>query len=194
MAHRYYNITTCVANRKLCFEALRKKIEMVKWEHEHGLITNFESGLSQEIKELLENHIVRVSDEASALLQDGTIWAEWFKQSADFAEKSAAIKQAITSNEPINYGTWKYFNKDKVTWDHTVPTTVLVNRIIKLYDEGLLSVEAYSELVEKYGFVTLITKKENEALNKEHLRQSMPEGWEFGLDADPFCRYRVFCK
>lgn len=37
MAHRYYNIPTCLKVRGLCFEALEMKIKMVKWEWDNKL-------------------------------------------------------------------------------------------------------------------------------------------------------------
>lgn len=190
MAHRYYNIPTCL-NRRLCFEALEKKIEMVTWELKIGLITNYQSGLSQEIKELLENHHVRVSKEAHIMLENDLIWQDWFKNSKDFKQKSSEIKEHIQDKIPFSYGIWKYLDKKKVTWDHTVPTTVLVNRIIELYKTNSLKYETYSKLVEKYGFVTIITKeKEDGKLNEKGYRQKMPEDWQFGPNADPFARYK----
>lgn len=154
------------------------------------LITNYQSGLSQEIKELLENHYVRLSKEAYKKLEDGSIWHEGFKISKNFKSKSDEIKDYILNNKPFPYGIWKYLAKDKVTWDHTVPTTVLVNQIIELDKNNFLKLNTYSDLVEKYGFVTIITTEEDGKLNEAGYRQKMPEVWQFGPNADLFARYK----
>lgn len=190
MAQRNYNIQTCSSDRRLCYEAVLKKIEMVKWENENNLIRHYKSGLSQEIKELLENYRVRVSDSANALLQDDSIWTEAFRNSNAFNQKSKEIKDIIKTGSPVSFGFWKYLNKNEVTWDHTVPTSVLVDRIIELDNAGNLSFESFSDLVEKYGFVTIITIEENDKLNENGLRQKMPDGWSFDSEADAYARYK----
>ena len=163
---------------------------MVKWENENNLLSNYKSGLSQEIKELLENYRVRVSDSAKSLLQDGSIWTDDFKSSRTYIHKSQEIKDIIKNERPVSFGFWKYLNKEKVTWDHTVPTSVLVDRIIELDNAGNLSFESFSDLVEKYGFVTIITIEENDKLNENGLRQKMPDGWSFDSEADAYARYK----
>lgn len=162
---------------------------MVDWEVRNGLVKDRKFALSQEIKELLENYHIKISIEAMEKVHDGSIWTDKFRNSKDFNDVSQKIIDTIQGEGIFTYGMWKYFNKQKIRWDHTVPTSVIIDKILRLYDSKSLTFEAFSSIVEDAGFITIITKEEDDALNGLGLRQKMPDDWELNGANNAFARY-----
>lgn len=189
MAHRYYCVETCALRKDICYKAVLIKIEMVDWEVRNGLVKDRKFALSQEIKELLENYHIKISIKAMDIVHDRSIWTDKFRNSKDFNEVSQKIIDTIRSKGIFTYGIWKYFNKQKIRWDHTVPTSVIIDKILSLYDSKSLTFEAFSSIVQDAGFITIITEDEDKKLNELGLRQKMPADWDLNGATNAFARY-----
>ena len=189
MAQRNYSIQTAAVNKTICYEALLKKIDMVYWEKCVGLVENVNSALSQEIKELLENYHVKVSKEAMTKFNLGTAWTVSFRNSKNFNAVSTKIMNTIQSGGIFTSGIWRYLDKGEVRWEHSVPTTILVEEIIEMNNSGALNYNSFVNLVDKYGFVSIITADEDLRLNSAGLRQKMPSNWSIKNNDPAFARY-----
>ena len=162
---------------------------MVDWEVNNGLVKDRKSALSQEIKELLENYHIKISNEAMEKVRDGSIWTDKFRKSKNFNDVSQTIIDTILGDGIFTYGIWKYFNKQEIRWDHTVPTSVMIDKILSLYYSKSLTFETFSSMVQDAGFITIITENEDKELNKFGLRQKMPDDWDLNGANNAFARY-----
>lgn len=189
MAQRNYSIQMAAVDKKVCYDALLKKIDMVYWEKSVSLVENVNRALSQEIKELLENYHVKVSKEAMTKFNLGTAWTDAFRNSKNFSTVSTQILNTIQSGGVFTYGIWRYIDKSKVRWEHSVPTAILVEEIIQMNNDGSLDYNSFVNLVDNYGFVSIITTEEDDKLNEAGHRQKMPTGWNIKNNDPAFARY-----
>lgn len=140
-----------------------------------------ENDLSYFIKVLLENGIVRISEEAFRLSAGGKdLWkgetpAQWI----DYIDRMLkGIPQTDYLQEKID--------RSKYAWEHIVPTKVLIEEVKSLYVSKKLTQKKLSSIIDNYGVVCIVTKSEDKKLGKK-LRYKMPAGWKFGDSA--LCRY-----
>jgi hypothetical protein len=133
------------------------------------------------IKVLLENGIVRISEEAYRLSAGGkNLWkgespAQWI----DF------IHRMLNGMPQTDYLQEK-IDRSKYAWEHIAPTKVLIEEVKSLYVSKKLNLKKLSLIIDDYGTVCVITKSEDKKLGKK-LRYKMPAGWKFGDSA--LCRY-----
>ena len=78
-------------------------------------------------------------------------------------------------------------DRSKYSWEHIVPTKVLIDEVKSLYASKKLTQRALRSIIDKYGTVCIISKSEDDKLTKNKLRSKMPPGWKFGDSA--FSRY-----
>jgi hypothetical protein len=72
-----------------------------------------------------------------------------------------------------------------VVCDHAVPFRILQRELLSLTDVTLITVR---RVLDKYGALALITKKEESQLNKSGYRSKMPDDWD---GVDPLARYKA---
>ena len=83
-------------------------------------------------------------------------------------------------------GSINYENgKGQIIYDHAIPF-VLLQR--KLLDGGFSTRADLMDLLQRYCVACLITKQEDDALNKAGLMRKMPEGWD---EVDCLARYHA---
>ncbi len=70
------------------------------------------------------------------------------------------------------------------TYEHAVPAGIVRARLLEIEP----TLNAVQQLLKSSGPVAMILRSEDEKLNKNGLRQKMPENWEWG--ADPLARYQ----
>ena len=73
---------------------------------------------------------------------------------------------------------------ERLVKDHSVPVAVIRDILISQKNIGFINIE--DTLVRNYR-LGVITKGDDEKLNKQGLRSKMPDGWKDG--DDPFARY-----
>lgn len=61
-----------------------------------------------------------------------------------------------------------------LVWEHTIPTKVIVEYALYLYLENRFNVEDFCRVRDTYGTTCIVTKKEDEKISGEHLKQSLP--------------------
>ena len=138
------------------------------------------------LKVLLENGIVCISKEAySQYKRNNVLWKSDIPK--HFNDKEA-LKCILTQRKQTKNIKTRV-NRSNVSWEHVVPTKVLVDKLLELDKSGTLSDKKIEEMIEKYGYVCLVTKDENRKLDKNKFREKMPQGWKYGDDA--FARYKA---
>lgn len=71
--------------------------------------------------------------------------------------------------------------------DHAIPISLFIKKFDKIPTDKMISVSALIELSKKYSIMVLITKDEDNELNKNNLRKLMPSNWD---GSDEFARYK----
>ncbi len=134
------------------------------------------------IKVLLENGIVRISEEAYHLSNNGKdLWKE--KTPSKWSDY---VDRMLKGMPQIDYLQEK-IDRCKYSWEHIVPAKVLIDEVKSFYASKKFTQEALSFIIDKYGAVCIVSKSEDDKLTKNKLRSKMPTGWEFGDSA--FSRY-----
>ena len=138
------------------------------------------------LKVLLENGKVCISKEAYSQYKDkGVLWNPRLPRKFDTKD---ALNRMLKQQKQ-NHHLQTRLDRGNVSWEHVVPTNVLVDKLLELDESGTLSDKEIEEMIEKYGYVCLVTKDENRKLDKNKLREKMPQGWNYGNDA--FDRYKA---
>lgn len=134
------------------------------------------------IKVLLENGIVRISEEAYRHSAGGKdLWKE--KTPAKWIYYVDKLLKGIPQSDYLQ----EKIDRSKYSWEHIVPTKVLIDEVKNLYVSKKLTQKKLSSIIEKYGTVCVVTKSEDKKLVSNKLRFTMPAGWKFGDPA--LCRY-----
>lgn len=131
------------------------------------------------IKNALTNRIY-VSKEVKAL---------WNKQWCNTNKRQKEIWNQICQN---GYADDKCMDIRKYTggyrFEHIVPSNVFIDRLIQLASNQQLDFNRFEQIRSKIN-VCIITKKENDKLDKNGFRQKMPNGIDFET-GDEFARYK----
>jgi len=149
------------------------------------------------LKRMLENLKVYISEEAyqsaSNNGKDNALPNLWKKKGepknqTDLALKISTGKRldtyiggSLTSSQKKEHKDSKAF----FVWEHVVPTSCFVEHLKNLDN---LTQDNLNALIEKYGNVCIVTKREDSLLN-ENLKDKMPDGWDWGEKDDPWARY-----
>lgn len=75
--------------------------------------------------------------------------------------------------------------KGELVYDHAVPFVLLQKHLLSL---SPVTVDGVESVLAKYGTTVLITKEENDHLNKSGYGRSMPADWD---SSDPLARYKA---
>lgn len=134
------------------------------------------------VKVLLENGIVRISEEAYRSSNSGK--ELWKKKTP--SKWSCYVSRMLKGVEQTDYLQEK-IARSKYPWEHIVPTKVLLDEVKRLYASKKFTQKALRSIIDKYGTVCVISKSEDDKLTKNKLRSKMPPGWKFGDSA--FSRY-----
>lgn len=70
--------------------------------------------------------------------------------------------------------------------EHVVPRVVITRHLI---EQRIVNVDEIAIALNVHCLAAVVTKSDDEELNSYHLRESMPDGWQWG--DDPWARYRV---
>ena len=141
-----------------------------------------DNDLTYFVKVLLENGIVRISEEAYRLSKSGEdLW-----KGAKPSKWSDYVSRMLKGMPQTDYLQEK-IDRSKYSWEHIVPANVLIDEVKSLFASKKLTQKALSSIIEKYGTVCIVSKSENNKLTKNKLRSKMPTGWKFGDSA--FSRY-----
>lgn len=103
------------------------------------------------------------------------------QKNGSFDEKFLEIRKWLGS---------KYSN-GSLYFEHIIPAKVYIDELIDAYTNNRFDIN-YFRWFRKQIYVCIVTKAENDCLNKNHLRESMPKSssgvvWKFGNN--PFARY-----
>lgn len=134
------------------------------------------------VKVLLENGIVRISEEAYLQSNGGK---DLWKKKTPF-NWSDCISRMLKGVPQTDYLQEK-LDRSKYSWEHIVPAKVLIDEVKSLYASKKFTQKALSSIIDKYGTICIVTKSEDDKLTKNKLRSKMPTGWKFGDSA--FSRY-----
>lgn len=74
-----------------------------------------------------------------------------------------------------------------LSYEHTIPTSLYIDRLLLLYKRGGLTVQIFRELISKVN-VCYMLNIERTIIDKRY-RTQMPCGWQW--DGDPFARYKA---
>lgn len=128
------------------------------------------------VKVLLENGVVCISEKAYLqYMNGGKLWK------ADVAKsfnKKEALDRMLTCHQQEEYLQTR-INRKVLSWEHIVPTSVLVEELLKLDKKGSLSEKKIKEMIKQYGFVCIVTKEESKRLDQKY-KATMPHGWKYG--------------
>ena len=85
----------------------------------------------------------------------------------------------------------KVYSNGSLIFEHIIPAKVYIDVLIDAYTNNRLDI-AFFQQFRKQIHVCIVTKDEDDCLNKNHLRESMPKlssgaAWKFG--DNPFARY-----
>lgn len=79
-------------------------------------------------------------------------------------------------------------NSDKaLVFEHVIPAKRYIRELIEQYKKGVFDQSYFKEFRNKIA-VCIITKRQDESLNENHLREDMPPGWTW--HDNPFERYK----
>ena len=134
------------------------------------------------VKVLLENGIVRISEEAYSLSKSGEDLWKGTKPS----KWSDYVSRMLKGMPQTDYLQEK-IDRSKYSWEHMVPTKVLTEEIKTLYISKKFTQKALCSIIDNYGTVCIVTKSEDRKISNNKLRFKMPTGWKFGDSA--FSRY-----
>ncbi len=133
-------------------------------------------------KVLLENGIVRISEEAYRLSNGcKDLWK------MKTPSKSSIYVRSMLKGIPQTDYLQEKIDRSNYSWEHIVPTKVLIDKVKSLYVSKKLTLKKLSSIIGNYGTVCVITKLEDKKLISNKLRFKMPAGWKFGDPA--LCRY-----
>jgi hypothetical protein len=70
--------------------------------------------------------------------------------------------------------------------EHVVPRVVITRHLI---EQRMMNVDEIATTLRRHCLAVVVTKADDDELNRHRLRQSMPNGWRWG--DDPWVRYRA---
>lgn len=121
-------------------------------------------------------------------LLDGLLWIT--TENDDKGLKKKYIGQPFWSKAALNQLKLNITNKNSkvlgLRHEHLVPKKFICNLIIKEVDK---SVENIYKILDDLGHAVIITKDEDEIINKKELRSKMPDGFDYPVNYDVFARY-----
>ena len=140
------------------------------------------------VKVLLENGIVCISEDAySQNSERKDLWKPNIAKSFISNVADSSIQNMISRKKQTEY-LQERINRSVYSWEHIVPTDVLVDLLLEFDKKGDLTDAIIERMINDYGYVCVITKAENTLLDSNKLRSNMPNSWVFGKDA--FDRYK----
>lgn len=139
--------------------------------------------LSYFLKEILGNGKIYISRQAYMKYKDEIFNSKTLKN----FNKEESLNFMLEHKEQLFNLHYK-INSSVLTYEHTTPTKVLINILVKFNEKGELTDDKIKEIISTYGNICIITNEEDKLLNKYNLREKMPSDWNYG--DDPFSRYR----
>ena len=134
------------------------------------------------VKVLLENGIVRISEEAYRQSDGGKdLWKK--KKPSNWSDYISRMLKGVPQTDYLQ----EKIDRSKYSWEHIVPAKVLIDEVKSLFASKKFTQKALSSIIDKYGTICIVTKSEDDKLTKNKLRSKMPIGWKFGDPA--FSRY-----
>lgn len=69
----------------------------------------------------------------------------------------------------------KVYGKGEIVYDHCVPYSIVQDKLLALHEPRPSAVK---EILERFVVAAIITKHEDQRLNKHKLKSKMPEAWD----------------
>ena len=163
------------------YDVISNAITFIKGKNVSGFYNKRD--LTYLIKVLLENGTVRLSEEAHKNCDK--LW----KTKNILSWQDTALNNMVKHLPQQNKYLQNAICRSIFTWEHVVPTSILVEKLLEEWNLKTLTSNFVNNMIDKYGFVCIITKNEDKILNTEY-RDTMPNGWIYGKD-DAFARYNA---
>ena len=142
------------------------------------------------IKAMIQNPEVTVKDLQNSCIRYNilNLIARWSLANDTYyvteISKAHLIENNFMQDEKMTRS--KKSKKNGFTYEHPVPSNVICDLIMNnRFDD-----DAIEQILYKTNIVTIVTKGENDLLNKNKLQTTMPDNWSFNTD-DMFARYFV---
>ena len=139
--------------------------------------------LSYFLKEILGNGKIYISRQAYMKYKDDIFNSKTLK---DF-DKEESVNLMLEHKEQ-NFNLHGKINSNALTYEHSTPTKVLIETLLRFNEKGELTDDKIKEIISTYGNICIITNEEDKLLNKYNLREKMPSDWNYG--DNPFARYK----
>ena len=108
----------------------------------------------------------------------GIITRNTKQPNGEFDEKYMEIRKYMGNN----------YSNGLLVFEHIIPAKVFIQELINAYEAGKFDIDYFRSFRKKIA-VCIVTKQEDEKLNRNKLRESMPDGWDWDT-GDPFARYK----
>ena len=135
------------------------------------------------------------SEEVYDGIKKGKYWSKFYNKGTGPDELIQGIMKRQTKQKNgafdekfLEIRKWlgnKYSN-GALVFEHIIPAKVYIDELIDAYTNNRFTINFFRQFRKQIN-VCIVTKKEDDRLNKNHLRESMPPSWKFGNN--PFARY-----